>query len=350
MKIGIIGHLKYPISEPFAGGLEMHTHLLATMLISAGHDVTLFAAQGSDPATGFIPLCPPTGPNSVASAYAEHQAYAALMSHLSRADFEIIHNNSLHYLPLECAASLPVPMVTTLHTPPFESLAHAATRMPLHEHRFIPISRTTANEWAPILDVDPVIPNGIDLARFRFRSHTAAIPYWVWHGRIVPEKGLHIAIDAARCAGVRLRFAGPIVDTDYFAAEIAPRLAPGISYAGHLTHQALASLIGGAEICLATPRWEEPFGLVVAESLACGTPIAGLRRGALPELIDASCGVLIDGEDPIALAAAAIAARELDRNSCRARAATHWNATRMVSQYVDLYETLVDRRNLRRAA
>lgn len=349
MKIGIISHLKYAICEPFAGGLEMHTHLLASSLNARGHAVTLFAAQGSCQENGLVALCPPTGANSAASERHEHDAYGRLMDGLAGSDMDIVHNNSLHYLPLARAGSLPMPMVTTLHTPPFATLADAARRISLHDHRFIAISKTTATQWSAILAVDQIISNGIDLLHFRFCPQQAATPYWVWHGRIVPEKGLHIAIEAACQAGVALRFAGPIADPAYFATAIAPRLSAGISYSGHLSHRELAVLIGGARVCLCTPRWEEPFGLVIAEALACGTPVAGFRRGALPELIDRSCGVLIEGENPAHLAAAAFAAQRLDRTACRARAVLNWDAGRMVAQYEAVYAALVDR-NIRRAA
>ncbi len=205
-------------------------------------------------------------------------------------------------------------------------------------------------QWAPVVPIDALIANGVDLSDFRFVRTPARAHYWVWHGRIVPEKGLHIAIDAAMAAGVALRFAGPISDADYFERAIVPRLSGLVSYAGHLTHQALAVLVGGARACLCTPRWDEPFGLVIAEALACGTPVAGFRRGALPELLDASCGVLIEGEDPARLAVAALAAERLDRAACHARAALCWDAGRMVGQYVDLYAGLIDRDVVRRAA
>lgn len=350
MKIAMISHLKYSIGEPFAGGLEMHTHLLTMALRAKGHEVTLFAATGSDPATGAIELCPPTGENSAASARAEHRVYARLMDRLAASDVDVVHNNSLHQGPLERCGNLKIPMVTTLHTPPFESLARAAVQVTAPLHRFVSVSKTLAGFWAHLVIVDDLITNGVDLSDFQFMAAPAQVRYWVWYGRIVPEKGLHLAIDAAVAAGVEFRFAGPIADEAYFAGAIVPRLAHGVTYAGHLTHQALAVLVGGARVCLCTPRWDEPFGLVIAEALACGTPVAGFRRGALPELLDSASGVLIEGEDPVRLAVAALAAEGLARTACHARAERHWDAGRMVGQYEDLYAALIDRQAVRRAA
>jgi glycosyltransferase involved in cell wall biosynthesis len=350
MKIAMIGHLKYAINEPFAGGLEMHTHLLARALRARGHEVNLFAAVGSDPATGAIELCSPTGPNSAASALAEHRVYTTLMDRLAESDFDVVHNNSLHHGPLERCGDLRMPMVTTLHTLPFDSLGRAAVQVTAPSHRFIAVSKTLAKLWASLVLIDDLITNGVDLSDFQFAGAPALARYWVWHGRIVPEKGLHLAIDAAVAGGVELRFAGPIADEDYFASAIVPRLAEGVTYAGHLTHPALAALVGGARVCLCTPRWDEPFGLVIAEALACGTPVAGFHRGALPELLDSSSGVLIDGEDPMRLAMAAMAAEKLARTACHARAKRHWDADRMVRQYEDLYASLIDRHAVRQAA
>lgn len=126
MRIGIIAHLKYPIAEPFAGGLEMHTHLLARSLRDRGHDVTIFASSRSEPGLGLEAICSETAISTVGTAEApdvaffkEHHAYLSLMGELRHRRFDVIHNNSLHYIPVTMADSLPMPMVTTLHTPPF---------------------------------------------------------------------------------------------------------------------------------------------------------------------------------------------------------------------------------------
>ncbi|WP_373928903.1 glycosyltransferase [Sphingomonas aerolata] len=124
MRIAIIAHLKYAIREPFAGGLEMHTHLLATALRRRGHAVTVFASMKSDPAMGLEAICDETSLLETGTAEAqdvtffrEHHAYLRLMSMLRNRRFDVIHNNSLHYLPVSMAETLDTPMVTTLHTP-----------------------------------------------------------------------------------------------------------------------------------------------------------------------------------------------------------------------------------------
>ncbi len=185
--------------------------------------------------------------------------------------------------------------------------------------------------------------NGIDLERFAFRPAPDTDAYLVWYGRIVPEKGLHLAIDAASQIGLPLRIAGPILDEAYFRNEIAPLLGPSACHVGHLAHRELARLIGGARAFLCTPLWDEPYGLVVAEALACGVPVAAFARGAIPEILDASCGVLAEPDDVASLAKAGLAALTLDRHACRDRAERVCDADHMIDAYEAHYQRQIDR-------
>ena len=341
LKIGVIAHLRHAIKEPFAGGLEMHTHALCRRLAANGHDVSLFASQGSElPGLEAISAPIPIGEGSFT---AEHRIYRKLMDGLKGRSFDIIHNNALHYMPVAMAMTLPMPMVTTLHTPPFWELEGCMRLSHTHHHAFVAVSDVIRRAWQPIAPVQSVVPNGIDLDLFRYRETPAADPYLIWYGRIVPEKGLHLAIEAARLAGVRLRFAGPVADSLYYRREIAPRLDDDVSYLGHLTHADLVAEIGGARAFLCTPLWEEPYGLVVAEALACGTPVAAFARGAVADLLDESCGVLVAPEDIPGLAAAAVSCQHLDRSACRRRVARIGDARTMLSRYENLYEDMIAR-------
>lgn len=348
MRIGIIAHLKHAIGEPFSGGLEMHTHLLGKALRERGHSVIVFASTRSDHAIGAEAICDETTIAEVGTEEAtdvrflrEHHAYLTLMNGLRRRRFDVIHNNSLHYLPVSMADALPMPMVTTLHTPPFCWLESGVRVAKAPRSAFVAVSESIRRSWSPITPVDRVVMNGIDLDRFAYRARPDARPYLVWSGRIVPEKGPHHAIAAAERIGAELRIAGPIMDPDYFAAAIAPRLSDRIRHLGHLDHATLASVIGGARASLCTPCWEEPYGLVVAEALACGVPVAAFARGAVPEIVDASCGVLAAPDDVAALAHAAVKAQSLSRADCRRRAETRCDAAVMIDGYEDLYADLI---------
>jgi glycosyltransferase involved in cell wall biosynthesis len=347
MRIGIIAHLKYPIAEPFAGGLEMHTHLLARSLRDRGHDVTLFASSRSEPGIGLEAICAETAISTVGTAEAtdiaffkEHHAYLSLMTELRHRRFDVIHNNSLHYIPVTMADSLPMPMVTTLHTPPFCWLESGIRLCRARNNAFVAVSNAVASLWDHVMPTDAVIMNGIDLERFSFRPRSDADAYLVWYGRIVPEKGLHLAIAAARQVGLPLKIAGPTLDEVYFREQIAPHLGANAIHVGHLSHRKLAGLVGGARAFLCTPLWDEPYGLVVAEALACGVPVAAFARGAIPEIIDATCGVLAVPDDIDSLARSAVAALSLDRRACRTRAEAVCDARRMIDAYEALYRRL----------
>ncbi|AMJ63547.1 glycosyl transferase family 1 [Bosea sp. PAMC 26642] len=350
MRIGIIAHLKHAICEPFAGGLEMHTSMLQGALRRRGHDVTVFASSRSEPAAFVEAICDETSLLAIGcneapdkAFFQEHHAYLSLMNGLRRRSFDLIHNNSLHYLPVAMADALPMPLVTTLHTPPFAWLESGVRLCRAPHATFVAVSDSIRRSWSKVAPVDHVIMNGINLDRFAFHAAPAPEPYLVWYGRIVPEKGLHHAITAAALIGANLLIAGPISDQDYFDREVGPRLNDQIRYLGHLPHVELAVVVGGARAFLCTPCWEEPYGLVVAEALACGVPVAAFARGAIPELLDAGCGVLATPDDPASLARAATAAQGLDRGSCRARAEQRCDAERMIDEYEALYAGLIDR-------
>jgi glycosyltransferase involved in cell wall biosynthesis len=341
LNIAVIAHLKHAIKEPFAGGLEMHTHFLCRGLRERGHGVTLFAAAGSnDP--DLEPLCQEM--HVVNNSFGiEHGVYRRLMRTLRSRDFDVIHNNSLHYVPVTMAAALSVPMITTLHTPPFWELEGSMRLSDTPHHAYVAVSDVVRRAWQPITGVECIVPNGIDLERFAFCEVPDSDPYVIWYGRIVPEKGLHLAMDAARLAGQALRFAGPIGNRAYYNDYIVPRLSEHVTYLGHVNHHQLSREISGARAFLCTPLWDEPYGLVVAEALSCGTPVAAFARGAIPDLLDATSGVLASAGDVQGLAAATLAAQSLDRRCCRRRAEQVGDARHMMDRYEALYFDMIHR-------
>jgi glycosyltransferase involved in cell wall biosynthesis len=264
------------------------------------------------------------------------------MLDLAAAEYDVVHNNSLHYLPIAMAATLPMPVVTTLHTPPTPWLESAIRAPASCAVTFAAVSRFTAAAWSRVVpDVDVrVVMNGVDLEHWRPGSGGDTA---VWFGRIVPEKGPHLAAQAARMANIPLRLAGPILDRTYFTEQVQPLLGDGVTYVGHLTSEQLVSLVGASAVSIVTPDWDEPYGLVVAESLACGTPVAAIARGAIPELVDPGCGRLAPTGDSEALAAAVRAATTLDRATVRRRAVEHCSIDTMLTNYERLYEQLTAR-------
>ncbi len=353
MKIAIIAHLKFPIVEPFHGGLEMHTHILTDELQERGHDVTLFALRGSDrsfkvkePQLSAVKMGLGKDlfegePDFHTSFVDKMHAYMDIMRMISEGGFDMVHNNSLHFIPLAMAHTLPCPMVTALHTPPFPSLQSGAllARTYLGNH-FVAVSESLGRDWSDFVNRYQVIYNGVNVRAWSF-SPDPEPGTAVWIGRFCPEKGPEYAIEAARLAGYKLKLAGSIYDQAYFDREIAPRLGPDVELVGHLDHQQLCELIGQAEVGLFTSVWDEPFGLVLTEMLACGTPIVSFDSGAAREIVCDTCGVIVPKRDFTAMAEAIPQAAALRRMDCRERATDNFPIQHMVSEYEQLYQKLI---------
>ncbi|EMI15778.1 glycosyl transferase, group 1 family protein [Rhodopirellula maiorica SM1] len=347
MKIGVIGHLKHAIAKPYAGGLESFTHSYIRALVDRGHDVTLFASGDSDPALPLDPIVPTA---TIAESRrrlgrvhtpwvecVEDEAYESLMVRLAAADFDVIHNHSLSPIPLRFASIQPTRMITTLHTPVLPRMqSELESRGSENCGEFVNISEANAAVWRHWIPNQRIIHNGVD-TRFWKNCCAPKQRRAIWFGRILPDKGTHLAIAAAQRAGLPIDIVGPIADQDYFDAEVSPKLSPSCVYLGHKTHEELCELVSRAAVALVTPCWDEPFGLVVAEALACGTPVAAFARGALPELITPSVGRLAAPGDVPALAAATRDALCLAGEVCRRVAQEKYSFDRMVSHYETLY-------------
>lgn len=346
LKIAIIAHLKFPIKEPYAGGLECFTHILAKKLIERGHEVVVFSAEGSDPTINPYIISKPT--DALAKTYSskqrmkraiyhiEKKAYTEIMDLLQNSDFDIVHNNSLHPIPNKCNNLLPMPMVTTLHTPPFEPFASSLKA----EQNLVTISKYMHKIWKHIKNTE-IIYNGINLEEFQPDHNKNKQHYIMWSGRITKEKGTLYAIQAAKLLNFPLKIAGPIYNNKYFKTYIEPLLDDNIEYLGALPHSELSNFIAQAKVFLCTPAWDEPYGLVIAEALACGTPVAAFARGAIPEILDKTSGVLAIPNDVNSLSQAIIKAMELLPEDCRKRAENIADINKMIDKCENLYYKLI---------
>jgi glycosyltransferase involved in cell wall biosynthesis len=176
--------------------------------------------------------------------------------------------------------------------------------------------------------------------------------YLAFLGRIAPEKGVAEAIDIARLARIPLRLAAKVdaVDRDYFTQTVEPRIdGTSVCFIGEINEREKTQFLGDALALLFPINWPEPFGLVMIEAMACGTPVVAFRHGSVPEIIDEGVtGMIVTN---CAQAAAAVGrARELDRRRCRARFVERFSAERMAREYSSVYAALQDRRAAKRAS
>ncbi len=350
MKIALLAHSHYPIAEPFSGGLESFTHGLTRSLIRKGHDVTLFAADGSDEALNYQPFCTPTAeeifrPTEDIVRYRE-RAYINVLDDIAKGGFDLVHNNSLHYVPLHLANTLPCPMITTLHTPPFVPMINGFRNARLYDNHYtVAVSDNTGKQWQRQLSHlnYNVIHNGVDTDIWRPVSEKCG-DYALWSGRITPEKGTHLAIEAAVKAGIKLRICGPIFDEMYYIQQVLPLLqnhSDTVHYLGNLSMTQLRLHLAHATMLVCTPCWDEPFGLVVAESLACGTPVCGFANGALPEILNEECARL-SVQDSDVLAEAMMQMHDISPRYCRLYALKHFSLDAMVGQYEQAYADILN--------
>lgn len=327
MRIALLTHLRHPIAPPFAGGMEAHGWSLAEGLARRGHEVVLFAAGDSDPRFAIDPVIPVHHEASFPGL--EHQGDARLVAHvdagytaacdrIAAGGFDVVHNNSLSRLPLERRRIAAVPTVTSLHVPPYDAIGWFVRDSLVPGHRITVTSGAHGRTWWPgglPADVS-VLHNGVDPAAWPYRERGDGSA--VWFGRIAPEKGPHHAVAAARRAGLPLTLFGPVEDRTYWEAQIAPQIGGSIRYGGHLPTEALSYEIGRASVFLFTPCWNEPFGLVAIEAMACGVPVAGIAMGAAEEVVG-EAGRLAPLGDEAALAAAIGTAIAIPRAVPRSR-------------------------------
>jgi len=340
MKIAVIAKTRLPVAEPFRGGLEAFTHALCTEYIRQGHTITVYAHSGSDPKLHIRGFYGEEHQEDKYYEIYEQDEYLSILNDIENNEFDVVHNNSTHELPILWGVKASIPVITTLHTPPISKLKAAikicSSAQNLH---FVMPSKTFEATWRPYLDKDAkIIYNGVDLAKWpMIRNHPE---YLFWFGRIVHAKGLDIVLDAAHEINMPLKFAGPLDDKEYFDEHITPRMSKNDTYLGHLNQLDIHANMSGAAVAISAVRWEEPFGLTNIEAMSSGVPIAGFNRGAFPELIDTNSGVVADQRNVISLVKAITHAIPLESNKVRLHA-EKFSLITMVKQYINYFEELI---------
>jgi len=358
VRITLLAPLIAPLRSSQAGGAEAVLCDLARGLHRAGEAVELVAPRGSR-----VPGVPLRLGPTAAIPEARHRfgapprlapgapwppplapAYLRLAAELAADREQVIHSHALDWPAFYATAATGLRCLHTLHLGPVDPATVAAAQAAAAcrpRPRFAAVSRSCAAQWRPLIPVDAVVPNGVDPSEIRFVPRASADDLAVVAGRISPEKGTHLALAACRRAGMRVLMAGEVYDRHYFDERIAPRLDDdAVQWVGAVSRRRLGALLGRAAVAVVASVWEEPFGMVALEANLAGTPVAGFRRGALPEVVGRSGGVLADGVGVAALAAAITAARGCDRARARRAAETRFPLEAMVNAYRRLYRRL----------
>jgi glycosyltransferase involved in cell wall biosynthesis len=332
MRIMIVAPPWLPVPPPAYGGTENVLDGLARGLQAAGHDVLLYTTGDSTCAVerGWVfPRAIGVGEGGAAQEI-RHVVHA----YEAAQGFDVVHDHTL-IGPLYSERFPSLPVVTTNHGP-FESDLIDLYRIVKDRVPVIAISRHQALT-ARDVPIAAVIHHGVEPTEFPVGDGSGG--YALFLGRMNPDKGVHVAVHIARKAGLPLRIAGKMneqLEKDYFETTIKPLLGTDATYLGEVDHATKLALLGGARVLLNPISWPEPFGMVMIESLACGTPVITTLRGAAPEIVDDGVTGFVCASES-ALVDAVGRVDEIDRRACRAAVEGHFSLRRMVDDHVELY-------------
>ena len=335
MRIAILSPISWRTPPRHYGPWESVVSLLTEELVRLGLDLTLFATGDSQTSGKLVAVCP--------RPYSEDHSVdpkVAECLHISEvferaADFDVIHNH-YDFLPLTYSALVKTPVVTTIHGFSSPSIIPVYKKYNAQSH-YVAISEA---DKSPELDYIATIHHGIDIAQFPFLE--AEGKYLLFFGRIHQHKGVREAINVAKRAGIKLVIAGIIQDQDYFAAEVEPHIdGRTVEYLGSVGPDQRADVLGHALALLHLISFEEPFGLSMVESMACGTPVIAFPRGSIPEIIrHGTTGFIVEDIEQAVDAVAAL--QSIDRSACREDVERRFSHTRMARDYVDAYEKILN--------
>ncbi|MGI5875782.1 MAG: glycosyltransferase family 4 protein [Dethiobacteria bacterium] len=335
MRIAMLGPIAWRTPPLHYGPWERVVSLLTEGLVERGVDVTLFATADSLTKGTLRAICPRgyEEDHSLDPKVWECLHIAEVFE--SAGEFDLIHNN-FDFLPLSYSGLVNTPIVTTIH-------GFSSPRiLPVYKKyngRVFYVSISDADR-SPELDYIATVYHGIDLENFTFNPEPG--DYLLFFGRIHHDKGAREAIKIAERTGMKLILAGIIQDSTYYEQEVKPYLdGEKIIYIGSVGPVERNKILGGAYALLHPINFNEPFGLSVVESMACGTPVIAFPRGSMPEIIeDGVNGLLVPDIDSAVSAVEKI--RELDRQLCRQTVEKRFTKERMVKDYLDVYRRIID--------
>jgi glycosyltransferase involved in cell wall biosynthesis len=328
------------VPPPGYGGIEAVVALLCDELVARGHDLTLFAAPGSHSAAHVCSPLEGTHADQIGSSLYESDHVGTAYDAVERAGakgrpFDLIHDHS-GFTAVAMADRASVPVVHTLHAP-FTRETRPFYARHGHKARLVAISNFQQEHAPPGVRVADVVPNPIRVGDWPFRDDKD--DYLLWMGRMDPANGAQRAIAAARVAGMRLVLAGPVQpgQEEYFRSEIEPHVdGRNVVFAGEVGGVRRKELFARAKGFLMPISWPEPFGMVMVEALACGTPVIAFPQGAASEIV-------LDGEngfhvaDVQAMAEATRSLEKIDAAHCRRSVASRYDAAIVAEGYEYVY-------------
>jgi glycosyltransferase involved in cell wall biosynthesis len=339
MRIAQVAPLHERVPPLYYGGTERIVSYLTEELIKQGHDVTLFASGDSITKGRLISPCDRS--LRLDPACEDRVAYHFLQLEQvlkNAAAFDILHFH-IDYLHYPFCRRLGVPHVTTLH-----GRLDLPDLIPLYrEFADMPVVSISDSQRAPLpwINWQETVYHGIPLDLYEYRQSQGN--YLAFVGRISPEKRVDRAVEIAKRAKMKLKIAAKAdaVDRRYMETEIRPLLDhPLVEFVGEIGDKEKAELLGNAYALIFPIEWVEPFGLVMIEAMACGTPVVAFRRGSVPEVIDDNVtGFIVESVDDSLRALDKIA--HFDRSRCRSVFEKRFSAARMAADYVKIYEGLM---------
>jgi glycosyltransferase involved in cell wall biosynthesis len=342
LRIAMLAPPWISVPAPGYGGVESVVNTLTEALVRRGHDVTLFCAPGSVSSATVVTLLKESHPDEIERSLYEVDHVGQAFDQIDLAAigdrFDVIHDHC-GFTGLAMARRIDTPLVHTLHGP---FTAETAAFYARHGHKgaLVGISRTQLASAPPELGLIPSIPNPIDLRAWPLRERKG--DYLLWLGRITPEKGPHRAIAVARAVDVPLVLAGVVQPGQqaFFDREIAPHIdGTRVSFVGEVSGAVKQSLFARARGLLMPIRWNEPFGMVMVEALACGTPVIAFREGAASELvIDGRTGFLVEDERGMADAIGQL--QRIDARDCRHWVSQHCDGDVVAAAYERIYRSV----------
>jgi glycosyltransferase involved in cell wall biosynthesis len=346
VRIGLTADPEIPVPPMQYGGIERIVDMLARGLVARGHEVTVFAHPRSATAGNLVPW---PGPNSRSGIDTARNAIT-LARKVMAGRFDLLHSFS-RIAYLSPILPLQIPKLMTYQREISRRsvrLGHTLSRGTLW---FSAISRAMMYNVADV-GTWRLVFNGVPLSTYEFRSHSDPFAPLVFLGRIEEIKGPHLAIEIARRAGVPLVIAGniPAEHRSWYEAQIAPYIdGENVTYIGPVDDRQKNELLGRARALLMPILWEEPFGIVMAEAMACGTPVLGFARGAVPEVVEHGItGFVVNNIDDFVAAVGRLG--ELNRAACRSRVERLYSDAAVVEGYLAVYAEMLAFRTRRVAA